>query len=86
VEFKTTGLLAAGLLAERRDALGELFRAFFGPEQGEDARAALWEDITRPLSGISLDLMREESADRDEILHEAGQLLQGRLLWGEEQS
>ncbi len=86
VEFKTSGLLAAGELAERRDALGELFRAFSGPEQDEDARAALWEELLRPLSAISQDLLRDDSVDRDDILREAEQLLQGRLLFGEDQS
>jgi len=86
VEFKTDGLLAGGELAARRDALGDLFRAFSEVEQDEGARVALWEDLLRPMTGISLDLLRDENLHRDDILREAEQLLQGYLLSPEEPS
>lgn len=84
VQFKTVGQVTAEALTQRQDALGELFRAISEVGNNEVAKSALWDELVRPLSTVSADLLRDDFLDRDEILAEAAQLLEGRLLYGEE--
>lgn len=80
VRVATVGQLSAQAIADRRDALGDLFRAVELTQSDATARAALWEGLLRPLSGVSADLLRDEALDPEEILAEAARLLEGRLL------
>lgn len=84
VEFKTSGALVAEGLLARHDALGDLFRAFAQVEQDHEAKSALWEELLRPLTSVSSDLLREDGLERDEIFAEARRMLEGRLLYPEE--
>lgn len=84
VQFRTLGQVTAEALVERHDALGELFQAISELGGDETAKSAIWDEIVKPLSSVSADLLRDDFLDRDEILAEAAQLLQGRLLYGEE--
>lgn len=84
VQFRTFGHVTAEALVERHDALGELFQAITELGGDETAKSAIWDEIVKPLSSVSADLLRDDFLDRDEILAEAAQLLQGRLLYGEE--
>lgn len=68
VRVATVGQLSAQAIADRRDALGDLFRAVELTQSDETARAALWEGLLRPLSGVSADLLRDEALDPEEIL------------------
>ncbi len=82
VRFNTQKARSAELIEARRDALGDLFRAFEAMHDDPEARAELWEEITRPMSGICSDLFRDEGLQRDEILEDATRLLESRLLYG----
>ncbi len=80
VRVATVGQLSAQAWADRRDALGDLFRAVEATQSDPEARGALWDELLRPLSGISADLLRDEVLDPAEVLAEAARLLEGRLL------
>lgn len=80
VQVSTVGQLSAQAIAERRDALGDLFRSVQETQNDEAARAALWEGLLGPLSGVSVELLRDEALDPAEVLAEAARLLEGRLL------
>ena len=84
VHFHTQSGLTEKALEARRDALGDLFRAFEAAAQDGESKAVLWEELLRPLSAISADLLRDEWMDREEILKDAARLLEGRLLHAEE--
>lgn len=84
VKFATVGALSAEALAERRDALGDLFREMDALRGDPEAEAIFWEELLRPLSSVSAELWRDESLNRREILEEARHLLEGRLLSQEE--
>jgi DNA repair exonuclease SbcCD nuclease subunit len=80
VKIATVGALSAEALASRRDALGDLFRDIDAIEGDDEAKKELWEEVVRPLSSVSADLLRAEEIDPDEVLREARSLLEGRLL------
>jgi DNA repair exonuclease SbcCD nuclease subunit len=85
VQFSTVSELSAEALAQRRDALGDLFREMDATVSDEAARKRLWDDLLRPLSGVSADLLSNELIDPKEIFEEARHLLEGRLLSVEEE-
>ncbi len=80
VQLTTVGRISAEVMAERRDALGELFRDIDKVHQDAEAKRELWETLLRPLSSVSAELLRAEEIDPDEILMEARGLLEGELL------
>ncbi len=84
IKVATESEVTAELLQQRRDALGDLFRAFEEAGSDPDAASAFWDELLRPLSSVSGDLLRDESIDRKEIMQEAARLLESRLLHPEE--
>jgi len=80
VQCCTVGRIAAEVIAQRRDALGELFSSIEAIQGDEEATRKLWEGLLRPLSGVSADLLKDESVRPSDILLEARRLLEGRLL------
>jgi hypothetical protein len=85
VQFSTVGALSAQALGERQDALGDLFREMEALHDDAEGEKDFWEELLRPLSGVSADLLRDESLDPSEILQEARRLLEGRLLSQEDE-
>lgn len=83
VRLATVGEISAHALAERRDALGDLFRAFEEVQSDKEAASALWSELLAPLSGLSSELIHSEEIDPEEVLLEARRLLEGRLLTSE---
>ncbi len=80
VSIATVGQVSPETLRSRKDALGDLFRSLSEIEKGSQVREEIWEEVLRPLSSVSVELLRDESLDRDSILRDAGRLLEGRLL------
>ena len=85
VRLKTVGSLTAEALAERRDALADLFRSIAAVQADEVARDALRREVLAPLSGLAAELLREQDLDFREVLEDAAQLLEGRLIEGDEE-
>lgn len=80
VELATSGQLAAEALASRRDALGVLFRDIDLLRANPPAKADFWDELVRPFSAVSADLLQKEHFDPEEILLEARGLLEGELF------
>jgi DNA repair protein SbcD/Mre11 len=80
VQVSTVGGLSAGALAQRKDALAELFREIDHLAQDTEAKKELWDSILRPLSAVSAELLRDEQIDPDEVIWEARGLLEAHLL------
>jgi hypothetical protein len=78
--------VTAESLAERRDALADLFRSVAETRGDEAALGALREQVLAPLSGLAAELVREEAPDFGDVLEDAEKLLEGRLLEGGEES
>lgn len=85
VQYSTVSELSAQALAGRRDALGDLFREMDALLADDDSRGRLWDELLRPLSGVSAELLSSEVVDPKEILKEARNLLEGRLLTAEDE-
>lgn len=85
VQVSTAGTLSAQALEQRRDALGDLFRDLDAVTQNPEERAKFWEELVRPLSGVSADLLRDEALDPEDVMRQARSILEGRLLsWEDE--
>jgi len=80
IVVKTVGRLTAEALAERRDALADLFRSFAEVTEDESALEALRQEVLAPLTGVAAELLRDDEVDFREILADAQRLLEGRLL------
>jgi hypothetical protein len=76
----TLGLLTAEQLAQRRDALGDLFTSVEEIRTDPERRRMFWEELLRPLSSLSADLLKDELVDPEEVLLDARRLLEGGLL------
>jgi DNA repair exonuclease SbcCD nuclease subunit len=85
VIVKTTGHVTAEALAERRDAVADLFRSVAEAREDSEVLAALRREVLTPLTGVAAELLREEELDFREVLADAEQLLAGRLLEGGEE-
>lgn len=79
LDVATVGQLSVESLTERKDALGDLFRALADMAGGEDL-SEVWEEVMRPLSSVSVELLRDESLDKEAILADASRLLEGRIF------
>ena len=86
VVVQTAGRVTVEALAQRRDALADLFRAVAEVRDDDDALEALRQEVTAPLSGLAAELLREEEVEFREVLDQARQLLEGRLLEGSEEN
>ena len=80
VQHKTEGELLLETLAARGDALAGLFQRTQQLLDDGEALEALKSALLEPLGSLSTELLREELADFRELVEEAQQLLEGRLL------
>lgn len=80
VQLSTAGQMAAEALASRHDALGTLFRDIDILSEDPEAKAEFWDELVRPFSSVSADLLKQEHFDPAEILLEARGLLEGELF------
>jgi hypothetical protein len=85
VRLRTAGRMTTEALAERRDALADLFRSLREMRHDEAALEALRQEVLHPLSGLASELARDEDLDFVDILDEAEQLLEGRLFAGSDE-
>jgi len=80
VEHATRGTLMVEHLEARGDALGGLFQRTRHLADDQEALAELKRVVLDPLGGLSAELLRDELDDFREVVLEASQLLEGRLL------
>ncbi len=85
VRVDTAGRLTAEVLAERRDALADLFRAIADLRTNDEALTTLRQEVLAPLSGVATELLREDDLDFRDIVTAAERLLEGRLLEADEE-
>lgn len=80
VVVETEGQMSTEALAERHDALGDLFRAVSELRADPEALAEVERRVLEPLSGLATELLREEGVDFRELLADAEKLLEGRMM------
>lgn len=80
VEHATRGTLLVEHLESRGDALAGLFQRTNELTLDEEALSDLKKSVMEPLGGLSTELLRDELDDFKQIVVEASQLLEGRLL------
>lgn len=80
VQMSTFGKLSVGSLAGRHDALGELFSTLGALKQDDGGKKQLLEELLRPITGITPDLLKDDSLDSTELLEDVHRLLEGYLL------
>ena len=80
VVVKTAGRLTAEALAQRRDAIADLFRSLEQTRADDEALETLRREVLSPLSGLAAGLLRDQDLDFREVLEDARKLLEGRLI------
>jgi len=80
VVVKTVGRLTAEALAQRRDAIADLFRSLDETRADDEALEALRREVLAPLSGSAAGLLRDQDLDFRDVLEDARKLLEGRLV------